>query len=250
MSEALPATIIILLAATLMLLALRRLRSGVRYSLRPLAGYTVVGEQIGRAVESGSQLHVTLGRAPLPGVNGPTSVAALEVLAHLARESGESGISPRVTVGEATLLPAAQGEVYRAQSAGEVTAEFATDDVQFLAASEFPMAYAAGVTNSLHHDEVAGNVAVGRFGVEVAIIAEAARREELSQIIGTDDPTAMALATLYTDNVLWGEELFTAAAYLEGRMEQLASVRAQDILRWLVAGGILLFTLLRIGRIF
>lgn len=249
MSEALPIILIILLAATVMLLVARRLRAGVHYALRPLTGYRVLGEQIGRAVESGSQLHITLGRAPLPGINGPTSAAGLEILSHLARESSESGIAPRITVGDATLLPAAQGELYRIQNRVEAIGEYAVDDVQFLASNDYPMAYAAGITNTLHHDVVASNIAVGRFGTEVAIIAEAARREQYNQIIGTDDPTAMALATLYTDNVLWGEELFTAGAYLEGRIAQLASVRAQDILRWLVAAGILLFTLLRIGRI-
>ena len=249
MNEALPTIAIILLAVAVMLLVLRRLRAGASFSLRPLKGYRAVAEQVGRAVESGSQVHMTLGRAPLPGANGPTSVAALEVVAHLAQESGKSGVSPRVTVGDATLLPAAQGEVKRAHDAVEIPVEFVADDVQFIATDDFPMAYAAGVTNTLHHGPVSGNVALGRFGPEIAVVAEAARREGLSQIIGSDDPTAMALATLYTDNVLWGEEIFTAGAYLEGTKELLASVRAQDILRWLVAGAILLFTLLRIGRV-
>lgn len=247
MSEALPTIVIILLVATVMLLVMRRLRAGVHYRLRPLEGFLALGRQTGQAVESGRQVHLTLGRAPLPGINGPTSAAALEVLAYLARESSESGISPQVTLGEATLLPAAQGEVYRAHAASSVRAMAAPDDVQFLADSGFPLAYAAGVTNTIHHDEIASNVAVGRFGPEVAIIAEAARRDGHDQIIGTDDPTAMALATLYSENVLWGEELFTAGAYLEGNRVQLASVRTQDILRWLGAGTILLITLLRIG---
>lgn len=242
MSEAVPTIVVILLVATLMLLIVRRLRAGAHYSLRPLDGFLALGQQTGQAVESGRQVHVTLGRAPLAGINGPTSVAALEVLGYLAQESSESGISPKVTLGDATLLPAAKGEVHRAH----VVSSIDRDDVQFLADTNFPLAYAAGVTNAIHHDEIASNVAVGRFGAEVALIAEAARRDGHEQIIGTDDPTALALATLYSENVLWGEELFAAGAYLEGNSAQVASVRTQDILRWLVAGTILLITLLRI----
>jgi hypothetical protein len=247
MSETVPVIIIILLAAALLLLVLRRLRAGAQYRLRPLASYTTMRQQVGRAAESGRQLHMSPGRAPLPEANSPTSVAALEVLSYLARESGESGIAPKVTLGEATLLPAAQGSVFRAQAASKVPVDLHPDDVQFIAASDFPLSYAAGVTNVIHHDEIAGNVAIGRFSSEIALIAEAAHRGEHEQILGSDDPTAIALATLYTDQALWGEEIFAAGAYLEGRMDQLASVRAQDILRWLVAGSIFLVVLLRIA---
>lgn len=247
MSEALPVISIIILATILMLLTFRRIRAGASYALRPLSGLAALSEQTGQAVEKGRQVHVTPGRAPLPGTNGPTSVAALEFVSYLAQESRTSGVLPEVTVGEQTLLPAVLGELHRARADSEGTTVATVDDVQFLAAGNYPLAYAGGVTNALHHDQVANNVAVGRFGSEVAIIAEAARRAGHKQILGSDDPTAMALATLYTENVLWGEEIFAAGAYLQGRSDRLASVRAQDLLRWLVAGGIVLATVLRIA---
>jgi hypothetical protein len=75
---------------------------------------------------------------------------------------------------------------------------------------------------------------VGRFGPELAIIAEAANRQNIEQVIGTDDPTALAVAFTATDNVLIGEELYATSAYLEGNASQIASLQLQDILRWVV----------------
>ena len=53
-------------------------------------------------------------------------------------------------------------------------------------------------------------------------------------VIGTDDPTALAVAVTVTDDVLIGEELFATSAYLEGKASQIASLQLQDILRWIV----------------
>jgi hypothetical protein len=65
-------------------------------------------------------------------------------------------------------------------------------------------------------------------------MVEAASRQAIDQVVGTDDPTALAVATAATDNVLIGEELFATSAYLEGSASQVASLQLQDILRWIV----------------
>jgi hypothetical protein len=80
---------------------------------------------------------------------------------------------------------------------------------------------------------------VGRFGQEIAIMAEAGTRENMPQVLGSDDPVALALATAVTDDVLIGEELLAAGAYLEGTTSQLAALRVQDLLRLLIAVSIL-----------
>lgn len=232
----------------LLLLSLRRQqrRPAAR---RPLAPFEALRRQVGRAVESGLRLHVTLGRGTLAGLTGPTSAAALGVLDYLAHESGQSGVPPVVTVGEATLLPAAQGTVRRGYEAAGRGKEFQLRDVRFIAQDGYPMTYAAGVSTLLEQDEVGSNVAVGRFGPEITVIAEAGSRQKMVQIMGSDDPTAIAVATAYSENVLWGEELFAAGAYLEQSPLQLASLRTQDILRWLLAVAILATALLRLAGI-
>jgi hypothetical protein len=70
-------------------------------------------------------------------------------------------------------------------------------------------------------------------------MAEAAARQGITQVIGSDDPVALALASAVTDDVLVGEELLAAGAYLEGSAPQLAALQAQDLLRLLVIFTIL-----------
>jgi hypothetical protein len=237
---------IIVLVAVLLLLTWRQLRHDMPFALRPLKAYEEVSKQVGLAVESGRRLHLTLGRAALHDTAGPTSVAALQVLRYLADASSQSGVPPWVTVGDGTLLPAAQDDVRRAYEAAGRASEFRLTDVVFVADQDHPIAYAAGVTSAIEDSDTGNNVAVGRFGSEVAIIAEAGRRSALSQVLGSDDPTAVALATAYTDNVLWGEELFAAGAYLDGTAVQMAGVRTQDIVRWFAVAAILLIAGLRL----
>ena len=230
-----------------LLLTLRRHQRMAVPARRPLPPFDALRRQVGRAVESGRRLHVTLGRATLPGLAGPTSAAALGVLDYLAHESGQSGVPPVVTVGEATLLPASQATVRRGYEAGGRRQEFRLRNVRFIAPDAYPMTYAAGVSAILELEEMGSNVAVGRFGSEIGVIAEAGSRREMAQIIGSDDPTAIAIALAYSENVLWGEELFAAGAYLEESPIQMASLRTQDILRWLLVVIILVTALLRIG---
>lgn len=239
----------IAITVLLLLLTLRRQQRTPLPARRALSPFEALRRQVGRAVESGSRLHVTLGRGPLFGLAGPTSAAALGVLDYLARESGESGVPPVVSVGEATLFPAAQGTVRRGYEAAGRGEAFRPRDVRFVAQDAYPMTYAAGVTAILERDEVGSNVAVGRFGSEIGVIAEAGSRSRMAQIMGSDDPTAVAVAVAYGDDVLWGEELFAARAYLEESPLQLASLRTQDILRWLLAAVILVTALLRIAGI-
>lgn len=223
----------------------RRLTRSNSYNLRPLPGFDVLKSQIGRAIESGSQMHITLGRANLNGPASPTSVAAINMMGHLAEEGCRNDAPPLVTVGEATLLLAAQEKLQHGFEAANRPEGYQGRLVHFMSQQTDPYAYAAGVSGIIHQDKITGNVMMGQFGPELMVIAEAAQRRDMSQVIGTDDPTAMALATAVTPNSLIGEELFTAAAYLDQTPEQIASVRIQDIVRILIMLSILAWAIIQ-----
>jgi hypothetical protein len=105
------------------------------------------------------------------------------------------------------------------------------------------MAYAAGASEIISRGDLGGNVMMGRFGSEIAIMTEAAHREEMQQLIGSDNLEALAVATAVTRNVLIGEEHLAAGAYLEDKAYQVASLQVQDIYRYLAATGILLIAI-------
>jgi Domain of unknown function (DUF6754) len=225
---------ILLVLLLFLFLLTRSVRAGRTAVLRPLSSLDGLEGQIGRAVESGRQLHLTLGQASLVGNANPTSVSATAVLDRLAKEGSANGTPPLVTVGDGTLLPLAQGSLQHALAQAGRSSDFDLSYTQFVAHNTDPFAYSAGVGALLQQQRVISNVMVGRFGPELVIMAEAANRQNIEQVIGTDDPTALAVATAVTDNVLIGEELFATAAYLEGTPSQIASLQLQDILRWII----------------
>jgi hypothetical protein len=214
--------------------------------LRPLSAYQALSTQVGRAVESGRRVHLALGRGSLSGPAGPTSVAALTILDHLAGDATASGAPPVVTVGDATLLPAAQDTLRSGYEQARRRADYNPTQVHFLAAESRPFAYGGGAGDTLHRPGIGSNLMVGRFGAELAVMAEAAARADMQQVAGSDDPLALSLAVATTGDVLIGEELLASGAYLQGRPSQLASLQIQDLLRAVIILAVLLAALYRL----
>lgn len=237
---------IVIVGAVLYLLTRRQQQADQPLPLRPLVSMQALGGQIGQAIESGSRLHLTLGQGNLASPANPASIAALGVLDHLAKDGCASGIPPIVTVGDSTLLPAAQDSLrYAYEAAGRIV-DTHPQAAQFIASENDPLAYAAGVSSIIQQNKIISNVMVGRFGPEILLMAEAANRRRIGQVIGSDDPSALAVATAVTDNVLIGEELFAASTYLDSSPSRRASLRLQDILRILASLTILALAIFRL----
>jgi hypothetical protein len=234
---------ILILVALLLFFTRRQQRSDRHVALRPLSAIAALDDQLGEAIESGRQLHVSLGQGGLTGTATPTSVAAVHILNHLAQEGSASGAAPLATVGEGVMLPLAQESLRRAHDEVGRIRDYKPSMAQFVAVETDPYAFAAGVSSVIQQNQAGGNVLVGRFGPEIAIIAEAAARQNLKQVIGTDDPSALAAATAVTGDLLVGEELFAADAYLIGSPSQIASLQVQDVLRAIIAAVILILAL-------
>lgn len=235
MSIILNLLIIAFVAIFLLLWPKRLTQQGEMPPLRPLKAYSALKGQVGRAIESARQLHISLGRASLTGPANPTSVAALAVLDRLATDGCASNTPPITTVGEGTLLPLAENNLRYAAAQTRNKASIPVGTARFIASKEDPFAYAGGVSSVIQQENVLGNVMVGQFGQELAIIADAAGRNEVQQVVGSDDPLALAAALPLTENLMIGEELLAAPAYVSGKPEQIASLQLQDILRLLIS---------------
>jgi hypothetical protein len=167
----------------------------------------------------------------------------LAALEHLAQDGCTSDVPPLVTVGEGSLLPAAQDQLRGAYRQANRSGDFSNTMVEFVASDTSPLSYAAGVSDIVQHSNAGSNLLMGNFGAEIGIILEAAGRENMDQIVGSDDPVALAVGSAMSDDLIIGEELFAAGAYLKGSASQLASLQVQDIMRLIVAAAILLFAI-------
>jgi hypothetical protein len=233
-------------AVAIFVVSRRLQQGGPGPTLRPLSGYTALKGQVGRAIESASKLHISLGRAGLTEPFSPASIAALSVLNRLAEDGCANDTPPLTTVGNGTLLPLAENNLRHAAAYAGSSLGIPPGTVRFIASEADPFAYAAGVAAVIQQEKVLGNVMVGRFGQELAIVTEVAGRHNVHQVIGSDDPLALAVAAPVTGNIMIGEELLAAPAYLEGRPHQLASLQVQDVLRLLLSATILGLALYRL----
>ena len=222
-------------ALLLLLLFTRRRPAGEGSEPRPLPAFALLQRQIGQAVENGSQIHVGLGRASLVDRRSSATIAGLQVLDSLAEESCANDTPPIITVGEGTILPAAQDKLYHAYARAERLRDFVPETVRFVADAGRPLVYAAGAADAVDNENVSANVLVGHFGAELALLTEAGARRQTEQSIGSDDPLALAIGAATTEHLLVGEEFLAAGAYLERRPNQLAALQVQDVLRLVLA---------------
>ncbi|MGH2536074.1 MAG: DUF6754 domain-containing protein [Candidatus Promineifilaceae bacterium] len=244
-------TLVITAASLALLLWLTgRAREQPDIVLRPLPAYAQLSKQIGRAVENGQGVHVALGQASLAQSANPVAAASLVALDHVAAEACAHDVPPLVTVGDGTLLLAAQDSLRGAYAAAGRPGDYRPELARFVAPNSRPAAFAAGTSAIVGRADVGGNVMLGRFGPEWLLIAAAADRKGMEQIAASDDPLALAAIWPQVGQLLIGEELLASAAYLRPEPAGIASAQVQDILRWLAVAGLLLaaFYNLLVGR--
>lgn len=240
------ALLVIAISGSLLFWLRYRILGGRAVEIRPLKVFAALRRPVGPSVESGRRIHFGVGRASLAGDASPTSVAALLGLDYLAKDAAANDVPPITTVGDGTLLLGSQDSLRHAYARAGRQGGFSPQMARFVASGTDAMAYAGGVSDILNREGVGSNLMMGRFGSEVSIILEAAYRENMEQVIGTDDPVALAIAASSTEDILLGEELYAAGAYLEGTAAQLASLQLQDIMRIIVIVGILLAALINL----
>jgi len=242
---AIAAVLVISVAGTILLVWFtRRHAAGWQIGQRPIEAFKTLTAQSDKAVETGRGIHMSLGRADLGGQGNPASIAALEALDVMAKAGARSDTAPITTVGDGALLLAAQDSLRAAHTSAGRAQIYRQDMAHFIAGRDFAMSYAAGVSQTLNQGDHGSSILLGRFGPELAIMAEAGQRRGLEQVIGSDDPQAMAISLAATDKALIGEELFAAGAYLQPKPSFLASLQLQDVLRVAVIVIILLVALL------
>jgi Domain of unknown function (DUF6754) len=233
MSEAQRILLVLLLTFVVaLLLGRQRIRQGAVPVLRPIAGFNFLRGAMQRAIETGRTVHVALGMGGAHTNSLADSLAGLEVLQSLSERSAAVGVSPIVTVADATLLPMAQDVVRHSGEGGIGGTRRPAPDVRWL--SSEPAAYAAGVMRILGAERVEANVMVGAFGGEYLLMGEAADRHRCQHVGGVSDPTVLPLVYATAQHVLVGEDMYAAGAYLARKPWHLASLWAQDVLRWVI----------------
>jgi len=211
--------------------------AGRRPRFRPIPLFTALRGMLGRSIESGRELHVSIGTGSIGGEDMATTLAGLQIVEYLADEAAASGVAPVITTADAATLILAEDTLRRPYIRQGSLENYPPLSARLPALE--PTQYAAATMDYLAHGRVLANVMSGVFGAEAGLMARAADKDALPQFGGAADPRALAVLLPTADNLLVGEEMFAAKAYLQARPPHLASLRAQDIARWAIVAGII-----------
>lgn len=204
-------------------------RGGRRPRFRAIPAFSLLRGQMGRAIESGRDLHVSIGTGGVSGDDTATTLAGLALAEYLADEAAASGIAPTVTTSDPTSVLLAEDAVRRPYSRQGNLSDFPRGAARLPALNSAQ--YAAATMDLLNHEPVLTNIMSGTFGAEAALIDQAADNQELPQLFGGSDPRALAVMSTSTANILMGEEMYAAKAYLRAQLPHLATLRAADVVR-------------------
>ncbi len=235
--------VFLLIFLPLMLFFTSRVRGGREVSLRRIPAFEALPSLIGRAAESGQALHIGLGSGGVGGRETASALAGLTVLGYLADQAAVFDCSPVVTVADMALLPVAQDVLRNGYLRQNRLRGYRPTAVRFLGPT--PAVYAAGVMDVLAHEEIAANAMVGTMGDEYLLMGESGAKRGLNQIVGTSNVETLPFVFATADETLIGEEIFAGGAYLLRLPEHIGSLVAQDWMRLLLVGVILIGVLWR-----
>ena len=103
-------------------------------------------------------------------------------------------------------------------------------------------AFCAGTNGIMLRDKPATNIFLGRFFAESLILAETGYVNRAIQIAGTAEITQLPFFIAACDYTLLGEELFACSAYLTHEPNQLALLKAGDVMKVVIAVLVVGFT--------
>jgi Domain of unknown function (DUF6754) len=237
----------VVLAAALLMLGLGLARRKTPAAFRPILAFARLRQAVGSVVEDGSRLHVSLGRGGLTTPQSAAELAGIGLLRRLADLTSAGDKPPIATSGDSTIAILSQDTLR--SSAETVTPGEAFDITTGRIAGLTPFSYAAGTLPVMSDENVSATVLMGNFGVEAALLTDAAERKEMYVLAASDNLPAQAVMYATAQDVLLGEEIFSADAYNNGKPIHSASLSTQDILRWVIIIAMIIGAVLKMAGV-
>ena len=236
--------IIVILCGGLMFVFMLLNRSRPLRGLRVIPAFSRLRRAMALAVEDGSRLHVSLGSASLLSSQSASALVGLSMLDRIAQLSSISDRPPVVTSGDSVLAILSQDTLRSSFQAANALDQY--DPTRGRLTGFTPFSYAVGATPAILDESVSANVLVGHFGPEVALLTDAAVEANAFSLAASDGLPGQAVLYSAAQEPLIGEELFAGGAYLQAGPMHAASLRAQDVLRWVLAASMLVGALLKL----
>lgn len=238
-------TVIIVLALAVTVLATQAARRrGDTFPLRAIPAYDAIPQIVGAAIEADRPVMVSFGSAGLGGNSTLLALASAELFYQVAQRAATGPVSPILTVNDPSAIALGYGTLRRAYAARGRLERFRGSGVRWYPSGPRSLAFAAALTATMSSDLVSGNILVGSYGMELALILDASMRRRVASVAASDQLEGQAVAWALSERALIGEEIFVAGAYLGDNATQLGSLIALDTLRGVLIAGIIVATAL------
>jgi len=241
------AALAIIIISAIMLLVFALLRREFPVALREIQTFARLKRAIGLAVEDGTRIHFSIGRGGLIMPWSASALAGLAMLRRIAEMTSVSDTPPVVTSGEGSLTALSQDTLKASYAAAGASDRY--DPMTGRATGLTPFSYAAGAIPVMRDESVSANLLVGSFGIEVALMADTAERSNAFSLVASDNLPAQAVLYATGPDPLIGEELYAVGAYVQAGPMHNASLRVQDILRWIIIIGIPIGVFLKLAGV-
>ena len=229
----------ILLFTVLTLIFIQMARSGRKMFVRNISALNAVQESVGRATEMGRPIFFVPG---LEGVDNPATIAAINIFESVAQQSINDQTRIMAPCRDPIVMNVMQNGLKQVCTAVGRPEMYNQDDVFFVNDRQF--AYVAAVDGMITRDRPATVFLQGYFYAESLILAEVSQSVGAIQIAGTSSDTQLPFFIAACDYTLIGEELFAAGAYIKKDSLQLGTLKAQDLVKLLLFGLMILGSLL------
>ncbi len=226
-------------------------KRGAQLSLRAIPAYDALKRLLAQSAEAGRPVHLSLGTGGIGDQATADTMAGLTVLEYVADRAAVSATPPLVTLANPTALFAAQDILRRAYSRHGYPEEYDSARARLiapnpaLAAEGEKLAYGAGTMRIISRHGLVANVMLGRFGEEFLLLGEPGAQRGITQIGGTSSERVLPFVRATVDYPLVGEEIYAGGAYLSNKPAHLSSLLAQDVMRWVLALGLVAGALLK-----
>jgi len=204
-------------------------------NLRRIPAFSRLKRAIGLSVESGSRLHVSIGRGKLTGTESAVAFAGLSTLEGIIRSASTGDNPPIATTGDASMAIILQDTLRSTYQDIGIGDQYESTSGQLTGFT--PFSYAAGTLSVIDNEKTTTHFLIGNFGNEAALLTDASERNGDLMLAGTDNISTQALLYATAEEPLIGEEVYASGAYILSKPMHIASLRAQDIFRW----GLIIF---------
>lgn len=198
--------------------------------IRRIPGVDAIEDAVGRSTEMGRPVLYVTGIEEITDIQ---TIASLLILGHVAEMTAEYDTEIKVCNTYPMTMLVAE-EIVRNSYANVGRADaHRPENVMFITSEQF--AFAAAVNGMILRDRPATNIYLGRFFAESLMLSETGFVAGAVQIAGTAEFTQLPFFVAACDYTLIGEELYAVGAYLSREPNQVAQIKAADVMKVVVA---------------